>query len=180
MVKQILIFAILASSMNDCDPVPVFPAGTVTGYRPVYEDSEEAKIKLLAPTEITNRGKIYVYNNYLLIVDQGKGIHIIDNANPVLPIKKGFISIIGSEDVAIKDGVMFASYIGGLATIDLSNFSNVKMLDMIIIDNELQSSNVPPYEGYYFECPDPIRGKVLGWVKERLENPKCGTPNSDN
>ena len=55
----------------------------VEGYKPVYTDAKNLEtVDVRASEALENPGRIYVYENYLLINDQAKGIHIYDNSNP--------------------------------------------------------------------------------------------------
>ena len=55
---------------------------SVDGWKPIYsieENTETVEMKSSEPLE--NPGRIYVYEQYLLVNDQAKGIHIYDNSN---------------------------------------------------------------------------------------------------
>ena len=64
---------------------------------PVYKTLEEmrAGIEILAPQPLEQPGKLYFYNDFVLINELRKGIHIIDNTDPSNPIQMGFLSIGG-------------------------------------------------------------------------------------
>ena len=54
--------------------------GEIEGYVPIYLPAATAKtISAQAPATTKNPGKIYAYSTYIFQVDQGAGIHIIDN-----------------------------------------------------------------------------------------------------
>lgn len=61
------------------------------------------------PRVIENSGKIYVKNNYIFINEVNKGFHLINNSNPSNPITIGFINVLGSSDLSIKDDVFYAN-----------------------------------------------------------------------
>lgn len=61
-----------------------------------------ASVKIELPTEIIESGKIFVYNNLVLVGDVHQGIHIIDNSNTKNPQKIAFIKILGNRDMGIK------------------------------------------------------------------------------
>jgi hypothetical protein len=72
---------------------------------PVYLEMKDVRAKVIsiAPAqEIENPGKIYIYNDYLLINEPSKGIHVYDNKNPANPINLSFIPIEGNVDLAIN------------------------------------------------------------------------------
>lgn len=150
----------------------------VEGYKPVYASFEEAKIiKALPPQAYENHGKIYIKGPVIYIGERGRGVHIIDNSNPLAPKKVGFIQILGNHDIAIKGHTMYADNLTDLVLIDLTNLSEPKALqrisDVYDLSNQYYPENVPYHT--YFECVDPDKGIVVGWVAAELDNPACFT-----
>lgn len=95
-------------------------------YIPVSKTLTEvrASIKAEAPRPLRNTGKLYTYGNYVLLNEPGKGIHVIDNSNPASPQNIKFINIPGTNDLAVKDGYLYADCFGDLAVIDIRNAAN--------------------------------------------------------
>ena len=60
-------------------------------------------VKVDAPREIENVGKIYAYKDLIFVGDDGKGIHVIDNSNPTAPQSIKFIEIPRNEDISVKN-----------------------------------------------------------------------------
>src|SRR5690606_29055736 len=62
---------------------------------PEYMDIEafRSSVVIDPPTQIKESGKIYVYNDLLLLGYVCFGIHIIDDSNPLRPEKVSFIKI---------------------------------------------------------------------------------------
>ena len=58
---------------------------------------------------IENSGKIYVKDNYIFINEVNQGFHIIDNSNPSQPNNIGFITVLGSTDLSIKEDVYYVN-----------------------------------------------------------------------
>ena len=94
---------------------------------PVYMTKEEFKssVKITAPQETIQSGKIYVYGDLILINDVDKGIHVIDNSNPLEPKKKVFIEIVGNEDMEIKGDYLYADSLMDLVVFDISDLDNI-------------------------------------------------------
>ena len=90
---------------------------------PVYKTLEEmrAGIEILAPQPLEQPGKLYFYNDFVLINELRKGIHIIDNSDPSNPVQMGFLSIGGNVDMAVKDDLLYADNYLDLLTIDISD-----------------------------------------------------------
>ena len=95
---------------------------------PVYKSLEEIHaggIVKEAPRLLENPGQFYYYDNHIFINERGEGIHVIDNTNPSNPVGTEFLAINGNEDLAIKDGYLYANTYIDLLVIDLSNFEIV-------------------------------------------------------
>jgi len=159
-------------SCNNWEGVPDFDVEEVEGYRPIYATESEQEVKTLPSREIENPGKIYVINEFLLVVDQLKGIHVFDNSDPENPKNTGFIQITGSNDVAVRNNILYADQATDLLAIDISNPENVQIASRV--KNVFPfGTQYPQQQGVYFECPDPEKGLVIGWEYTTLNSPKC-------
>lgn len=151
---------------------------TVDGYRPVYVPPEEAKeIRLLEPREVTTQGKIYIKDHFIYLGDVNLGIHIIDNSDPTSPVRVAFLQIYGNHDIAIRGDVLYADNLEDLVAIDIGDRENPRLLKRIENVYELPNQHFPenlPYHTW-FECADPDKGYVIGWIPATLENPDCWT-----
>jgi hypothetical protein len=148
---------------------PEFPVGDVQGYKPVYADAEDAKISFESARSLKRPGKIYIYNNYLLVNERFEGIHVFDNTDKSNPKPLGFLKVYGNVDMALRNNILYVDHIGYLVALDVSNLQNIKELSRI----NSWSNSLPPHEGRYFECVDPAKGEVIGWVLAKLKNPEC-------
>ena len=97
-------------------------------YRPVLmtRDNMEAAIQWRECRDIEKPGKIWVYNDHIYVIEQYKGIHVIDNADRRNPQNMGFIQLDGCTDVAVKDGLIYAN----------------NAIDLICIQPDIDHSNV--------------------------------------
>ena len=95
---------------------------TYTILTPVYKDKNEvlAQVKPTAAQPLENPGKIYIYGNYLFVNEVNKGVHIIDNSNPKVPVNKSFINIPGNVDIAVKGNSLYADIYTDMLTLDIS------------------------------------------------------------
>jgi len=82
-------------------------------------------VKILPPQKIINSGKIYVYEEFVFINDEEKGIHIIDNTVPTAPKKISFLKILGNKDIAVKDEMLFADSYTDLVVFDISDIRKI-------------------------------------------------------
>ncbi len=136
-----------------------------SGYRPIYLKVDDVKsYAILPPEEIQEPGKIYVFGAYLLVNDQNRGVHLIDNQDPKNPVKKAFISIPLNRDIAVKDFILYADNQRDMLVFNLSKPENIQFVKRI--ENAFPqnlSPSAPPQNNVYFECVNPDRGVVVGW-----------------
>lgn len=102
-------------------------------FEPVYMPVAEIRggFEVTGPAALEERGKIYLYNDYILINDPGKGIHLIDNADPESPQPIHFINIPGNFDMAVRGDYLYADSYMDLLVIDISNAGNIHIKSRI-------------------------------------------------
>ena len=150
----------------------------VEGYKPIYVPEPDAKtIKVIEPRDVETQGKIYIKDSYIYVGDVERGVHIIDNSDPVNPQKIAFIQIYGNHDIAIRGNILYADNLDDLIAIDISDLQNIQVSKRIAGVYPLPSQSYPKNVAYgtYFECVDPDKGMVVGWVLSDIENPECWT-----
>ncbi len=147
-------------------------------YKPIYVSKEVAKtVAFESPREVETQGKIYIKDHWIFIGDVNLGVHVIDNSNPEIPQKIGFIKIYGNHDISIKGNILYADNFEDLVAIDISNMQQPTVTKRIADVYNLTANNYPlnvPY-GTYFECVDPSKGYVVDWEEADVDNPKCFT-----
>lgn len=147
---------------------PLFPTES---FVPVYGSMEQKSVRILSPREVTNPGKIYVYGKYLLVNEISKGIHVFNNESPSHPQPIAFIQLLGNTDMAMKDSILYADYMGNLIALATEDFSTIEEKGNLSLQN--WNYGVPPPAGHYYECVDPEKGLVVSWKKFPLKNPEC-------
>jgi len=75
------------------------------------------------PRAIENSGKIYVKDNYIFINEVNEGFHLINNSNPANPQNIGFIKVLGSSDLSIKEEVIYINNATDLIAMTIDNTS---------------------------------------------------------
>ena len=144
---------------------------TVEGWKPIYSTTaEDQRVETKLNEPLQNPGRVYLYNDLLLVNDKSKGIHIYDNSNTSNPSEMSFISIPGNLDFSVKDGRLYADNIADMVIVDISNPSSPEYVNRI--ENVFPEQNFPDEFGA-FECVDTKKGRVIGWEKANLSNPKC-------
>lgn len=139
---------------------------------PVYispEASHEIKLKSAQPT--INGGKIYAWNDYLFQVESNQGIHIYTLENKK-PIPHSFIQILGAQEIALKNNILYSNNINDIVSIDLQNLEEITLLSRVENVFDIEQSVLPPEHGY-FECVDPKKGMVVGWELKSNVRVKC-------
>lgn len=134
-------------------------------YKPVYMSYEELRsaVKLEAPREIGKRGKIYLYENLLMINEPNKGVHIFDNTDAANPIALGFINVPGNIDIAVRDGVVYLDSFIDLVAITLSLPDSVTVKKRITEMFEYDPYQALDNPDIYFEYYEIEKGVVVGY-----------------
>lgn len=167
-----MLFSFLTFLASCVDPGPQFiEVERVTGYIPVYESSRATEIFMAPPRPVTKPGKIYLYGRYLLINERKRGIHVFDNSDPSLPVNLGFLQLLGSTDLAVKDSVLYADHMGNLVALKVNDFGTIVEKARIPLRN--WARGIPPPPGFYFQCVESRKGIVVDWKEVELKNPQC-------
>jgi len=147
------------------------------GMKPIYSSFDDfSNLKSGPPMPYNNLGKIVSSGAYIFINERGKGIHVIDNNDPNFPVQLYFWHIIGNTEFTILHQVLYANNGKHLLAIDISNFANITLSN--VLKNQYQPELLELYpENYngFFECYDSTLGNFIGWEKSKLINPNCET-----
>ncbi|MCB0515467.1 MAG: hypothetical protein R2798_01500 [Chitinophagales bacterium] len=102
-------------------------------YEPVYKTPEEIRhpIAMEVARDLENPGKIFYYNNIMLVNEIREGVHFIDNSEPENPINFGFLPIDGNVDISVSNNILYADNYMDLLAIDLSNINAPVLVDRI-------------------------------------------------
>jgi hypothetical protein len=124
----LLSLAVLATTFNSCKK---YKNKEVYANVPVYMDYTSFRnsfeyIPGGVPLEMA--GNLFIHNNYILVNDMDKGIHIVDNSDPVNPWVTGFIKIIGNTQMAMQGHYLYANSFMDLLVIDMSNIYEPKLV----------------------------------------------------
>ncbi len=91
-----------------------------------YGDLEQIRnIPLVeTPQAISNSGKIFVGEEFLLIGEEGRGIHVFDNSNINSPTNVAFLNVPLCKEFYVKDNFIYAESQYDMMKIDISDFRN--------------------------------------------------------
>ena len=172
MLFPVLFGLVLIGCVSDLDETaePI----VVEGLRPIYVDEQAAEtIEATAPQPIVRLGKIYYKAPLIFVNESNLGVHVIDNADPMAPVKIKFLKIPGCRDIAIKGNILFADNVGDLVAIDISDLDYPKVTKRLPGVQAFLHQDFPEFYEGYFECVEEGRGVVVGWEEATLEDPKC-------
>jgi hypothetical protein len=130
-MKNLFLFFLLAAStisLTGCLKDKCDETFTYYQYDPIYlsiADVRATPIIGQPAQEIVKAGRIYVYQNLLLVNELEKGVHIFDNANPAAPKAIKFIPIGGNHDMAVRNGMLYADNYTDLVVVDLNDINNI-------------------------------------------------------
>ena len=126
-------FLICVLILSSCSKDTCESTFTYVRYDPVYKTNEELseEIRFVAERELKNPGKIYYYQNYLLISDREEGVHVIDNSDTRNPRQLGFIEIAGNADIAFAGNYIYADTYLNILVIDIENIEDPKVVGAI-------------------------------------------------
>ncbi|MBX7205332.1 MAG: hypothetical protein K1X81_07890 [Bacteroidia bacterium] len=148
-------------------PLPRTNEPPLTKYRPLLMQRSELNqsIMMQAPRAMNNPGKIFYKDGYILITERYQGIHFIDNSNPAIPVKVGFLRIPGCNDIAIKGQILYADNATDLLSI---NFSNPQAPAVINRKENVFPEPLPPDLGripaQYAKENRPGNMVLVGWI----------------
>ena len=106
-------------------------------------DALRSSVEITSPIPIIESGKIYVYNDLVLVNDVNKGIHVIDNSNPENPHKIACIKIKANKDMEIKGDYLYADSLMDLVVFDISDINSIK--EVTRLENVLQQYVPVPF-----------------------------------
>ena len=146
-----MLFSISACSTSDDKVI-------YSAYKPVLMDNAKltTDVFLLPAQENKTITLMRQMGNYLLALDYGLGIHVIDVSNPDLPVKKSFYQIPACIDFEVKGNTVYANNYRDFITIDFNTITapiilkreanafdiNIKTIDGLKVHNKLKE--LPP------------------------------------
>jgi hypothetical protein len=143
---------------------------------PVYMSYEDFRTDLVSTSgrELESPGKIYLYNDYLLINEINEGIHIIDNSDPANPKNIAFVVIPGNVDMAVKGDYLYADSYMDLVLFDISTINSPVFHKRI---ENFFCYQYPPYDyNYPVEEIDTEKGIIIDWEIKRISKEEPNYP----
>ncbi len=124
-----------------------------------------SSVEVDAPKNIETVGKIYAYKDYIFVSDEGNGIHVIDNSNPVVPKSIKFIKIPGNEDISVKNDFLYADSATDLVVFDISDMDNITVVGRLKDVFNVYDYNVPlEAQAVDYGSYDNENDIIVGWT----------------
>ena len=137
---------------------------------PVYMSFDDLRsaVKASPAKELEKPGKIYFKDNYILIVEKFKGIHVIDVSVPAKPTNISFIEIPGCVDIAVRNNILYADSFVDLVALDVSDVSKIKEVNRL---KDIYPYAVPPTDNQYrIGKVEKEKGVVIAWEQKKERN----------
>jgi hypothetical protein len=125
----------------------------------------ENSTALLGPRTIESPGKIWVYGNYILVIEQFRGVHIVDNIDQNNPQNIAFIRVDGCTDVAVNNDIIYANNAVDMIGIQVnSTLDNIEVISRN--RNALPPLQSPePWGDWYFVEQIPDGMIIVQWIQ---------------
>lgn len=128
---------------------------TYTKATAVYSDlSEMRAIPLMGEVQpVVNPGKIFVAEDLILIGEEEKGIHVVDNTDPANPSAQAFINIPKNREYYIEGDHLYAESLYDMLKIDISDKNNPILISRVenAFAQDITNDNGEVLTGFTFE-----------------------------
>jgi len=168
MVKKWMVLLVLLVVSTASDYVSTY-------YTPILMERAdlESSIQLYdSPKLITNPGTLCLYQNWVLLVENYKGVHLIDNSDPANPVNKGFLTIPGCMNVTVRNDVFYVN-----SAVDLVGI-RVDLNALTAVELSRQEEVLPVLVSPDGHVPYSVLDKctsdgyeVVGWIRVNATRP---------
>jgi len=157
-VIKYLLFSLIIISLQSCfnwgeeDDIYVYESQ----YEPITQERAafEEEIELQPNRPISNAGKVYVKEQYILINETEEGFHIYNNINPETPEAIAYLKVPGATDLAVRGNTIYVHHFVDMVAINFNFYSQT-------IEGITRSPNVFPrlnspdgFMAAYFDVPE--------------------------
>jgi len=158
---KIVLFSIITICFSSCiywnndDDIPDISSHESL-YKPITQSRSffEKDIELQTSRPVSDAGKIYVKDEYILINENEEGFHLYDNTNSESPEPIAYLKVRGATDLAIRGNTVYVHHLVDLVAIEYNFYTNS-------IENVNRSPNVFPrlnspdgFSAAYFNVPE--------------------------
>lgn len=143
--------------------VPVFQS---------WEDFRATTFAMEAGRDLRFPGKIYIYQDLLLVNEIYKGVHFFNNANPSAPTSIGFLPVHGCMDMAVRNNILYVDNYTDLVAFDISDPAHPVFQTRYL--DAFNPLNFHLIDGYNSDYPmanfETTHGVVTGWNIEKVKD----------
>ena len=136
-----------------------------TNFEPIMmtRDEMEAAVSLQEARPIESPGKIWLYNDYIFLIEQYKGIHVIDNSNPAFSKTIAFIQVDGCTELTMKGNIIYANNAVDMIGIKLA--ASFDAIDVVSRNRYILPiiSSPEPWADWYFIQKLPGNMIIVSW-----------------
>lgn len=153
----IIVLSIMAFQFQPNNPV---------NYEPILmsRTDMEASVKLGEARAIISPGKIWIFNDVIFLIEQYKGIHVIDNSNPSVTKTVAFIQIDGCTDITMKGDIIYAN--NAVDMIGIKGNNDLSGIEVISRNRNMlpEIASPEPWGDWYFYDKLPQNTIIVRWV----------------
>ena len=135
-------------------------------YEPILmkRSDMEAAVKMGESRPIESPGKMWLYNNRVFLIEQYKGIHIIDNSDPSNASTIAFLQIDGCTDLTMKDNIIYAN--NAIDMIGIKGNSDFSSIAVVVRNRSMlpRVSSPNPWDDSYYYSKVPENSIIVNWV----------------
>lgn len=140
-------------------------------YEPVLmlREDMEAAVQLKNARDIESPGKIWVFNQFIFVIEKYKGIHVLDNADPSNPKNVGFIQIDGCTDVAVRNNIIYAN--NAVDLIGIKAAADYKSISVVSRNRNILPILLSPegWSHHDFEKYRPANTIIVRWEPYKVD-----------
>lgn len=113
--------------------------------------------------QLKKADKTYTYKSLLLINETLSGVHIFDNSDPENPVYLDYISLLGNQDMAIKDQYLYLDSFTDLVVFDLADISAAPVRKTNVFIYPDPTDNLPS-DLQFKESYAASKGLITGYI----------------
>ena len=154
----------------DIDLTPVLASA------PNYVQLDIGDVISESPIEYDSLSSFEYYKEYILFIEFQKGIHVIDNNDPEMPIDLAFLVLPGITTYDTTGDFLVASLANHIITVDITKPIESIITGILELDQSPNGAGLFPTDPNFrgkFECVDLSKGIVSGWELKQVIDPRC-------
>lgn len=146
-------------TIKECEVTPIY-----LSWEKVRESGQLMSVKYGENYQqpLKDSNKIYTYQHMLIINEERVGIHFFDNTDPENPSYIDFISLIGNQDMAIKNQYLYLDSFTDLIIFDLTDITAPPVRKQNVFNFPDPEASLPE-DMSFSEKPEAPKGVVIGY-----------------